>query len=383
MGHVGGVLSIGNGAALGQVNAKRFGHIGLAAGKTGGNQHQVALDGKFFAGGHHGAAAGGFIHHFAFQLGNQRTANLTGFVLIELFDRGLVNARVATKHGNGFLLAVIGFQHLGPFGPGVGGGAFCGRAGHHFQLGHACAALADGGADTVVAGIAAADDQHLFVLGTHGLAIGKAGIQQAAGHAGQVIHGKVDPLCIAPRGVDVTRLLGTAGQHNGIVCIQHILGRGAAANIGAGYKVNALGLHNVHAAVNDLLFQLHVGDAVHQQAAHAVLTLVHGHFVAALVQVIGNCKAGRAGTYHGNGFAGAGRGRAGGQQAGFIAIFYNGVLVLLHGNRAAGGVAAGAGSFAQSGAYSAGKLREAVGGAQAMYSQIPLALVDKVVPFGD
>ena len=167
------------------------------------------------------------------------------------------------------------------------------------------------------------------------------------------------------------------------MCIQHILGRGAAANIGAGYKVNALGLHNVYAAVNDLLFQLHVGDAVHQQAAHAVLTLVYGHFVAALVQVIGNRKAGRAGTYHGNGFAGAGRGRAGGQQAGFIAIFYNGVLVLLHGNRAAGGVAAGAGSFAQSGAYPAGKLREAVGGAQAMYSQIPLALVDQVVPFGN
>ena len=161
------------------------------------------------------------------------------------------------------------------------------------------------------------------------------------------------------------------------------MNRGAAANIGAGYKVNALVLHNVHAAVNDLLFQLHVGDAVHQQAAHAVLTLVYGHFVAALVQVIGNRKAGRAGTYHGNGFAGAGRGRAGGQQAGFIAIFYNGVLVLLHGNRAAGGVAAGAGSFAQSRAYPAGKLREAVGGAQAMHSQIPLALVDQVVPLRD
>ena len=61
--------------------------------------------------------------------------------------------------------------------------------------------------------------------------------------------------------------------------------------------------------------QLHVGNAVHQQATHAVLTLVYGHFVAALVQVIGNRKAGRTGAYHGNGFAGAGRG-AGRRSAG-------------------------------------------------------------------
>ena len=59
LGHVGGILGIGHGAALGQVYAKGFGHIGLAAGETSGNQHQIALHGKLLTGRHHLAAAHG------------------------------------------------------------------------------------------------------------------------------------------------------------------------------------------------------------------------------------------------------------------------------------------------------------------------------------
>ena len=59
------ILGIGHGAALGQVYAKGFGHIGLAAGET---QRQSAPDrthGKLLTGRHHLAAA---IHYPAFQL---------------------------------------------------------------------------------------------------------------------------------------------------------------------------------------------------------------------------------------------------------------------------------------------------------------------------
>ena len=49
----------------------------------------------------------------------------------------------------------------------------------------------------VVAGVAAADDQHALARGGNRLAVRKVGIQQTAGHAGQVIHRKEDALRVA------------------------------------------------------------------------------------------------------------------------------------------------------------------------------------------
>ena len=46
-------------------------------------------------------------------------------------------------------------------------------------------------------------------------------------------------------------------------------------------------------ALDHLLFQLHVGDAVHQKAAGAVLPLVNGDGMAPLVQVVGHGQARR------------------------------------------------------------------------------------------
>ena len=66
-----------------------------------------------------------------------------------------------------------------------------------------------------------------------------------------------------------------------------------------------------------------------------------------------------------------------------VARFHNGVLVLAHGHAAAGHITAGAGGLAQGGTDPAGELREAVGGAQAVECQLPLALIDQVVPLGN
>ena len=301
------------------------------------------------------------IHYPAFQLGNQRATDLPGFVLVKLLYGGLVNARVIAKLGNGFLLAVVGLQHAGPLRPGVVCGTLGRGAGHHFQLHHALATLADSRAHAVVTGVAAANDQHLFACGRNRLTIRKVGIQQTAGHAGQVIHGEVDALCIAAGGGDVTGLLGTAAQHYGVILVLQFLSTDIAAHIGVHHKLNAFILQDLHAAVDDPLFQLHVGDAVHQQAARAVLALINSHLVAALVQQVGHRKPRRACTNDRNRLAGAGRRRHGVDSAALVAVFYDGAFVLFHGHRVAGGHAAGAGGLAQSGADPAGKLRVAVG----------------------
>ena len=59
------------------------------------------------------------------------------------------------------------------------------------------------------------------------------------------------------------------------------------------------------------------------------------------------------------------------------------MLVFAHGDAAAGHIPAGAGGLAQGGAHPAGKLREAVGGHQAVERKLPLAVVHQIVPLRD
>ena len=49
----------------------------------------------------------------------------------------------------------------------------------------------------------------------------------------------------------------------------------AAADIGIHHKSHPFFPQQVHPAVDQGLFQLHVGNAVHQQAANAVIALIH------------------------------------------------------------------------------------------------------------
>ena len=136
-------------------------------------------------------------------------------------------------------------------------------------------------------------------------------------------------------------------------------------------------------AVNDPLFQLHVGDAVHQQAARAVLALIDGHAMAALVEQVGHGQARGTCADDRHGLARAGRGRHGMNGTALVTVFHDGALVFLDRDRVTRDVAAGAGRLAQGGADPARELRVSVRGDQPVHGQIPLALIDQVVPLGD
>ena len=88
-------------------------------------------------------------------------------VLIALESRGggQVDARVGPELGSGLFLAVVDLVGLGPFRPGIVGGPLIRRARHDLQLDDRAAAMAEGGADAIGAGIAAADDDHVLALG--------------------------------------------------------------------------------------------------------------------------------------------------------------------------------------------------------------------------
>ena len=101
------------------------------------------------------------------------------------------------------------------------------------------------------------------------------------------------------------------------------------------------------------------------------------------VEVFGHRQARRAAADDGHALAGAGRRRGGMEPALGVARLHDGVFVLPDSDAAAGDVAAGAGGLTQGRADPARELRETVGGAQAAECQLPLALIDQIVPLGD
>ena len=373
---------VGHIAAGGQLHAEGVGNVILTAGKACGDERQLALVGEFFARGHHVGAAGLRVA-LRLQVADDSPGQVAGLVLQKLLDGGLIDPGIFAELCHALGLAVVHLQHPGPLRPRVGGGALLGRLGHHFQCHKVGAALPQGCALAVVAGVAAADDQHVFALSFDGLAVGKLRVQQTLRHAGQVVHRKVHAVCVPAGHIQVAGFLGTAAQHHSVVAVQQLFCRHGPADVHIGAELHALGLHDLNAALDDRFVQLHVGDAVHQQAAHAVGTLEHSHRVAALIQVFGHRKARGAAAHHGYALAGAGGRRCGVQPALGVGRLNDGVLILAHGHAAAGHVPAGAGGLAQGGAHPAGEFRKTVGGHQPVHGQLPLAVIDQIVPLRD
>ena len=102
LGLTGRVLHIRHIAPGRHIHAEGFGDIALAAQKSRRDKHQIALHGEFLPGGNHHPPP---VHHLAFQTGNERPADLPGFVLVELLDGGLVFPGVVAEHGNTWLRA--------------------------------------------------------------------------------------------------------------------------------------------------------------------------------------------------------------------------------------------------------------------------------------
>ena len=92
-----------------------------------------------------------------------------------------------------FLVARRGAQLERPFRPGQQLVLVHRRLRHDLEIGHRERALADGGADAVGAGVAAADHHDVLAVGENGLALPSVGF---AAHAPvllrQEIHGEMD-----------------------------------------------------------------------------------------------------------------------------------------------------------------------------------------------
>ena len=177
---------------------------------------------------------------------------------------------------DGLLLAVIGLLHVGPLGPRIGGRTHLGRAGAVFQLAHRARTLAHRRAHAVVARVATADDDDVLARSADSRL---AAFEQRTRLLGEIID-RVDHVTRgeafleafgantacrtrARRHDDRIEFLGKPRGHHGIGCV------------GVQAKLDAKLGHELGAARNHRLVELHVGNAVHEKAARTIVTFYH------------------------------------------------------------------------------------------------------------
>ena len=280
-------------------------------------------------------------------------------------------------------MTVVHLERLWPLGPGVAGLALQRGLGHDLDLSDAAAALAQGGAHAVGAGVAAADHDHVFVLGVDRAGGAVAGVEHGLGVGGEILHREMDAGGFAAGGGQVAAQGGTGGEHDGVVVLAELGGVVGHANVRVAHEFDALLFEQLHAAKNDLFFiQLHVGDAIHEQATRTVGALKHGDGVAGGIELGGGGKTGGAGADDGDLLAGALAGGGGDDPALFPALVDDRALdVLDRDGRVVD--AEHAGAFAGSGADATGELGEVIGLMQALEGLLPAAAEDEVVELGD
>ena len=177
----------------------------------------------------------------------------------------------------------------------------------------------------------------------------------------------------------VARPGGPAAQHDRVELLAQIGPGQVAANLDAGMKLDAGAAHQVDAAIHQMFFQLHVGDAVHQQPADAVGAFVHRDQVAGAVELIGARQSRRPRSDHRHPLAGAHGRRRRFDPAGVEAALDDRPLGVLDGHRRLDD-RQHAGRLAGRRAHLAGELREVVGLVQPVERVAPQPAVHQVVP---
>ena len=255
---------------------------------------------------------------------------------------------------------------------------------HHDAAG----ALAMGVRDAVHPGVSAPDDDHLLVPGGD---LG-SGLRRARGPAllssdpavalVEVVHREVDPPQLAPGRVEVAGDARADRDHDRIESLLELAARDVAADVGVVDELDALLLEEVDPAVDDPLLELGVRHPEAQEPPGALVALVHGHRVAALVQLGGGGQAGRARAHDGHGPPGAPVRRLGLDPALGEGPLDDRQLDLLDRHRIVVD-RQHARRFARGRTDEAGELGEVVGRVELIDGLAPLVPVDEVVPVGD
>jgi hypothetical protein len=240
--------------------------------------------------------------------------------------------------------------------------------------------LAMAGAEAIGSGIAAADDDDALAGGEDLVRDGVALV--AAVLLREELHRVMDALELAAGDLEIARVLGAAGEKDGVEIAPQVGDGDVHADVGVDLELHSFGAHLLEAAVDEVLLHLEVRDAVAEEAADAVALLEDGDGVAGAGELLGSGEPGGSGADDGDAFAGADGRRLGADVALVEGAVGDRLLDELDGD---GRLidAEDARGLARRRTDAAREFGEIVGRVELADGLAPLAVEDEVVPIGD
>ena len=181
---------------------------------------------------------------------------------------------------------------------------------------------------------------------------------------------------------DLPGLLRTAAEKHRIILPQKPLRNFRPGGIHAGDEADTLVCHEINSPLYNTLGQLHIGDAIHQDAADIFMLLDHSDGVAPVVELICRGKAGGAGAHHRHLSVRILRRAAAGHLLLLEGPLDDAQLVIVNRYRLAVN-AADTGLLAEGRAHPARKLREIVRLEEPAQRMVKVTVHNHVVPLGD
>ena len=96
---------------------------------------------------------------------------------------------------------------------------------------------------------------------------------------------------LAARDVEVARTAGATGEQDGVEVTPQVVRRHVFAYVRTRAEHHAFRRHQVKTTIEHALLHLELGDAVAQQAAHAVGLLEHSHTVTGAIELRSGSEA--------------------------------------------------------------------------------------------
>mmetsp|Transcript_111573 Transcript_111573/g.315060 ORF Transcript_111573/g.315060 Transcript_111573/m.315060 type:complete len:456 (-) Transcript_111573:4835-6202(-) len=286
------------------------------------------------------------------------------------------------------------------------------RLRHKLEVDDTSRTMAHRGADAIVAGVSATDDNDALALGLDrgrrrrvGLRVppplpptlaNVAAVEQSFGVPVEELHGEVNALRVTTGcSLQVAGKCRPRRKQDRVVLVQQILRRRSHVDAGggvvrssnaprlAGDEFHSLLGHNVDPPLHHVdLVGLHVRHPIHHQPSDAVCSFVDGDPVAHFVQLVRRGQARGPRTNNGDPFSSAERGRRRLHPAHFVSLVDDAEL---NGLDADGVIddAQDASTLARCGANASGELREIVRLHKPLEGLVPLPCADEVVPLGN
>jgi len=381
-GQVGGKGSMLGGkiASLVEIHSERFGEVRFGTDEAHCEQDQ--LSGNNFLG------IGDFQHLRAtasiglpLDADSANSGDVPRSVVEKFFRENLVLPWIVSKFFDRFLVAIIDAKNSRPLRPGIVGCPRFGRLGEEFEIDELTATMADRGPNAVGTRIPTPDDDNILPGGTDE-SCSQIIPMDSSRVGGQKLHRWKNPAELPSGDRQIARFGAATGEEDCVKLRDQGLRVNVRTDILASQESDSFSRHFVDPALDDMLVEFHVRNAILEQPPDPIGALVDGDAMSDFVQLVGCGESRRTRTDDRDAFAGPCRWGSRNDPPFGPPPVDDRIFNILNRHRGTGDPE-DASSFAGGRACSSGKLWKVIRFVESFEGVAPAPLIDHIVPFGD